>query len=218
MLELRTTHSRSLGAQACYNLKWISDTGHFHVVCSSRESERLYSVIPDASFSYEALAEIRRQPLITDVPTKLDSSANLPQLLEDFVEKFRLLEEYGRCTMELFSLGHCADNIGHKVLSIALGVPVHTVEAHLTKPRKKLADWRAAMGGRQRAALLPELVQCPRALPPCQVGAAHLARGALAMGLHHWYARQRDVHNVLQRQERRLCKQLHPNWPRHMLC
>ena len=89
MLELLTTHSRTPGVQACSDLKKISETGHFHVVCSSRESESLYCEVPDARFSYEALAELRRLLLMTDVPAELDGCTYLPQLLEDVVEKFR---------------------------------------------------------------------------------------------------------------------------------
>ena len=59
------------------------------MVCSSRESESLYFEVPAARFSYEALAELRRLVLLTDVPAELDGCTNLPQLLEDLVEKFR---------------------------------------------------------------------------------------------------------------------------------
>jgi len=145
MLELLTTHSRTPGAQACYDLKKISETGHFHVMCSLRESEQLTCEVPEGSFNYEALAELRRQFLMTDVPAELDGATNLPQMLEELVEKFKLLEEYGRCTMELFTLGHFAYNIGHRVLSIAPREPVSTVEQHLKELQEKLADWQNAV-------------------------------------------------------------------------
>ena len=45
----------------------------------------------------------------------------------------------------LFSLGHVANSNGQKVLSIAPGVPVHTVGAHLAKPHRMPADWQTAM-------------------------------------------------------------------------
>ncbi|CAK9096357.1 Hypothetical protein (Fragment) [Durusdinium trenchii] len=40
MLDLLTTHSRTPGVQACYDLKKISLSGTFHVTCALTETAR----------------------------------------------------------------------------------------------------------------------------------------------------------------------------------
>ncbi|CAE8651944.1 unnamed protein product [Polarella glacialis] len=145
MLNLLTTHSRTPGVQACYDLKKISETGHFHVVCSLNESAWLTCKLPDSEFNYEALAELRRQLLMTDVPYELDGAQNLPAMLEVLVEKFQFLEEYGRCTMELFQLGHFAYKLNDEVLTIGPKDTVEFVDDRLQLLQQKLSDWQKAV-------------------------------------------------------------------------
>lgn len=145
MLDLLTTHSRTPGVQAVYDLKKIHDGGEFTVVCSMKESEQLQCRTPDNLFSYEGLAELRRQLLMADIPAEMDGAANLPAMLEELVEKLQLLEEYGQCTMELFTLGHFAYSSGQQVLCVKPGDTVDEVRQHLEDLQQKLADWQMAV-------------------------------------------------------------------------
>ncbi|CAE7364343.1 unnamed protein product, partial [Symbiodinium sp. CCMP2456] len=53
MLDLLTTHSRTPGVQACYDLKKISQTGTFHVTCALTETAQLRCKMADSEFDYE---------------------------------------------------------------------------------------------------------------------------------------------------------------------
>jgi hypothetical protein len=145
LLELLTTHSRSPGVRACYDLKKIHEKGEFFVICSKRDSEQLVCRTPNNEFNYESLAELRRQLLMTDVPNELDGATNLPTMLEELVEKLQLLEEYGRCTMELLTLGHFAYYSGQTVLTVNSSKKVSWVSEQLQILQQKLIDWQTAV-------------------------------------------------------------------------
>jgi len=142
MLDLLTTHSRTPGVQACYDLKRIHERGTFSVICSVKESEQLQCKTPEGELNYESLAELRRQLLMTDLPAELEGATNLPAMLEELVNKLQLLEEYGRCTMELFTLGHFAYHSGQVVLNVSPEQTAAELEVPLQSLQQRLADWQ----------------------------------------------------------------------------
>ncbi|CAJ1379394.1 unnamed protein product [Effrenium voratum] len=146
MLDLLTTHSRTPGVQACYDLKKISQTGTFHVTCALSESAQLTCKMPpDSEFDFEALAELRRQLLMTDVPYELDGAKNLPAMLDVLVNKLEVLEDFGRCTMELFRLGHFAYRINQEVLVVPPDDSLESMATKLQALQQQLEDWQQAV-------------------------------------------------------------------------
>lgn len=145
MVDLLTTHSRTPGVQACYELKKISEQGHFHVKCTQNDGELLVCQVGDDTQGYEFLAELRRQLLMTDVPAELDGELKMHEMLEAFVDKFQLLEQYGRCAMELFSLGHFAYHEGQRVLTVQPKDTVALVQDRLRDLQQRLSDWQTAV-------------------------------------------------------------------------
>lgn len=146
MLELLTTHSRTPGVQACYDLTKIHLTGTFHVTCALTESGQLKCRMPpESEFDYEALAELRRQLLMTDVPYELDGAKDLPAMLDVLVEKLQLLEDFGRCTMELYRLGHFAYRLNDEVLVVSPQDTVESVAKRLEAQQHQLEDWQQAV-------------------------------------------------------------------------
>ncbi|CAK9044288.1 unnamed protein product [Durusdinium trenchii] len=146
MLDLLTTHSRTPGVQACYDLKKISLSGTFHVTCALTETAQLKCRMPpDSEFDYEALAELRRQLLMTDVPYELDGAKDLPKMLDVLVAKLQLLEDFGRCTMELFRLGHFAYRLNDEVLVVPPEDTVESVAKRLEAQQQQLEDWQQAV-------------------------------------------------------------------------
>eukprot|EP00435_Cladocopium_sp_Y103_P008343 s2426_g2.t1 len=146
MLELLTTHSRTPGVQACYDLTKIHLTGTFHVTCALTESAQLKCRMPpESEFDYEALAELRRQLLMTDVPYELDGAKDLPAMLDVLVEKLQLLEDFGRCTMELYRLGHFAYHLNDEVLVVPPEDTVESVAKRLEAQQHQLEDWQQAV-------------------------------------------------------------------------
>ena len=146
MLELLTTHSRTPGVQACYDLTKIHSTGTFHVKCALTESAQLKCRMPpESEFDYEALAELRRQLLMTDVPYELDTHKNLPMMLDILVKKLQLLEDFGRCTMELYRLGHFAYRLNNEVLVVPPEDSVESVANRLEAQQQQLEDWQNAV-------------------------------------------------------------------------
>jgi hypothetical protein len=145
MINLLTQQSRAPGVQACYDLQKVSQHGKWQVVCSLRESDQILVKALDSDFKYEDLVELRRQLLMTDVPAELEGAAELPKKLEEFVEKFKLLEQYGRCAKELFTLGHFAYRAEQEVFSVLPDMTVGAVRDALTWLLQKLEKWQKAV-------------------------------------------------------------------------
>jgi len=139
--DLLTTQSRTPGVQACYDLKKISEVGHFVVFCTQKESEQILCKAKDQTFTYEMLSELRRQLLMTDVPAELEGATNLGEMLDELVNKFQTLEEYGRASMELFNLGHFDYFEGMKVLEVAPTDKAASVALSLQELQGQLDEW-----------------------------------------------------------------------------
>eukprot|EP00931_Biecheleriopsis_adriatica_P017997 TRINITY_DN1271_c1_g1_i1.p1 TRINITY_DN1271_c1_g1~~TRINITY_DN1271_c1_g1_i1.p1 ORF type:complete len:4782 (+),score=1057.93 TRINITY_DN1271_c1_g1_i1:65-14410(+) len=143
--DLLTKNSRTPGVQACYDLKKISLTGTFHVTCALKEASQLKCKAQEQTFDYEALAELRRQLLMAGVPEELEGTKGLPAMLEALVEKLQLLEDYGRCTMELYQLGHFAFRLNQEVLTVSATDDVKSVESKLHALQTQLDGWQKAV-------------------------------------------------------------------------
>lgn len=146
VLKLLTTHSRSPGIQAVYDLKHIHDTGEFFVICSMSESDQFGCATPcGKSIGREALAELRRQLLMTNIPTDLEGVDDVPSMLKDLVERLQLLEELAQCAMELFSLGHFTFELGFEVLRVTPKDTNAEVASRLDGLQQQLVDWSLAV-------------------------------------------------------------------------
>eukprot|EP00930_Biecheleria_cincta_P035478 TRINITY_DN24399_c0_g1_i1.p1 TRINITY_DN24399_c0_g1~~TRINITY_DN24399_c0_g1_i1.p1 ORF type:complete len:4764 (+),score=1067.82 TRINITY_DN24399_c0_g1_i1:48-14339(+) len=147
MHDLLTKNSRSPGVQACYDLVTLSEKGTFVVTCSTDETKQLKCKLEgtEQAWDYEFLAELRRTLLMTDVPDELEGTKDLSALLDALVQKLQLLEDYGRCTMELFQLGHFYYSLDQQVLEVPPKEPIQAVQECLDRQLQQLSDWQAAV-------------------------------------------------------------------------
>ena len=146
MLDLLTMHSRTPGVQACHDLRMLSQTGIFHVTSTLTETAQLQCTTADSEFDYEAMAEFRRQLLPTEVPYTLDGTQDLPVKIKTLVQKLQLLEVFGRCTNELFRLGHLAHRLNNEVLVVPPPDTVKCVATNLEATQQQLEDGQQAVG------------------------------------------------------------------------
>ena len=157
MLDLLTMHSRTPGVQACHDLRMLSQTGIFHVTSTLTETAQLQCTTADSEFDYEAMAEFRRQLLPTEVPYTLDGTQDLPVKIKTLVQKLQLLEVFGRCTNELFRLGHLAHRLNNEVLVVPPPDTVKSVATNLEATQQQLEDGQQAVG-EARSSVDPHVV------------------------------------------------------------
>lgn len=95
-------------------------------------------------FDYEFLSELQRQLQMTSIPDQLDGVTNIQQRLHELAGKFSLLESYGRCSMELFNLGHFAYSEREIVLTVKPQDTVDTLQGAVKDLESKIENWKLA--------------------------------------------------------------------------
>lgn len=146
LLELLTKKNRAPGVQACYDLKMLCDTGTFRITCTPKKSAQMVCLLPGGSpWHRQELADLRQQLLMTDVPDEVEGMAGLPALIQQFVAKCLLLEEYSHCTQELFNLGHFDLEPGQEILQLKPSESVAVMESYLQVLQERLEGWEAAV-------------------------------------------------------------------------
>jgi hypothetical protein len=151
LVKLLTSQSRSPSIQACYDLIALGTSGEYRILCST-DPEAQIKCHAEKTWKYEALADLRRQLLMTDIPeegldtgTEKYSREYLHGLMEDFVKKFMLMEACGKCSLDLLDLGHFAYEKEQEVLVVKSDMSVKALEKFKDALEKKLEDWTSAV-------------------------------------------------------------------------
>jgi hypothetical protein len=144
--QLLVTQQRSPGIQALHDLIKITDTGVFSVKCTIKNDDQIACQVDGKKdpYSYEELSEMRRQLLMTDIPAEGledNTKENIEGRLTELVEKFNLLEQFGRYSTELLNLGHFAYSDGQVVFEAKPKESVVNLQKEASAVEQKLNEW-----------------------------------------------------------------------------
>eukprot|EP00397_Hematodinium_sp_SG-2012_P000023 GEMP01000023.1.p1 GENE.GEMP01000023.1~~GEMP01000023.1.p1 ORF type:complete len:4845 (-),score=1374.35 GEMP01000023.1:551-15064(-) len=146
LLNLVERHTQSPGVKACYDLQDIVKHGVFILKVGVDENSLLTASKKDNEVvSYEQLADLRRQLLMTEVPEELEGARDLKSLVDNFVANMDLLTKIKELLQQLNASGHFEYFGGTKYEFPPKGLDITVLQKTMVELEEHLTAWNQAV-------------------------------------------------------------------------
>jgi len=145
LLNLVERHTQSPGVKAVYDLQDICIQGVFELNVGVEENDQLKVVKKDGIVTYEQLADLRRQLLLTEVPEELEDAEGLKKMVSEFVVNMEFLTRLKELLQELNLSGHFQYFEGTKYTFSPRTLHREELENALAELEGNLTAWNQAV-------------------------------------------------------------------------